>query len=248
MCGIAGFIDPRTPDPGYTCAAMAQALVHRGPDDSGCFLQREAGVGLAHRRLAIVDLSPTGHQPMRSASGRYVIVYNGEIYNHAAVRQQLKEHGAPPAWRGSSDTETLLAAIEAWGIAPALQRCVGMFALAIWDQELRRLTLARDRLGEKPLYYGHSGSAFLFGSELKALRVHPAFHGEIDRDCLALYLRYCYVPEPYCIYRGYFRLPPGTLLEVDEHGRCGAPVAYWNAAALVDVPVAGRFTEIGRAS
>src|SRR5256886_3407505 len=134
------------------------------------------------------------------------------------------------------------AAIEAWGIQTTLRRCVGMFALAIWDRGRRRLTLARDRLGEKPLYYGHSGQAFLFGSELKALQVHPAFKGEVNRDCLALYLRYSYVPEPYSIFHGIHRLPPATTLEVDTHGRCDQPLSYWNAAAVTDGAQAGQFT------
>src|SRR5882757_1851800 len=211
MCGIAGFIDPRTADLEATCRAMARALSHRGPDDSGHWVQRDIGLGLAHRRLSIVDLSPAGHQPMRSASGRYEIVFNGEIYNHLALRKQLPSSGA---WRGHSDTETLLAAIEAWGLQSALERCVGMFALAIWDRERRVLTLARDRAGEKPLYFGRSGEAFMFGSELKTLRAHPAFRAEVDRNCLALYLRYCYVPEPYSIFCGIRRLPAGTTLEV----------------------------------
>jgi asparagine synthase (glutamine-hydrolysing) len=224
-----------------TCGAMARALVHRGPDDSGCWVQREIGLGLAHRRLSIVDLSPAGHQPMRSASGRYEIVFNGEIYNHLTLRQQLEGSGAC-AWRGHSDTETLLAAIDAWGLQTTLRRCLGMFALALWDRERRRLTLARDRLGEKPLYYGHSGQAFLFGSELKALQAHPAFKGEVNRDCLALYLRYSYVPEPYSIFHGIHRLPPATTLEVDAQGRCDQPVSYWSAADVTDVAHAAQFT------
>ena len=241
MCGIAGFIDPLTAEPEATCRAMARALVHRGPDDTGYWVQRDIGLGLAHRRLSIVDLSPAGHQPMRSASGRHEIVFNGEIYNHLALRRQLEDGGAY-VWRGHSDTETLLAAIEAWGIQTTLKRCVGMFALAIWDRARRRLTLARDRLGEKPLYYGHSGHAFLFGSELKALQAHPAFKGEVNRDCLALYLRYSYVPEPYSIFHGIHRLPPATTLEVDAHGRCDQPLSYWNAAAVTDGAQAGQFT------
>jgi len=241
MCGIAGFIDPRTADPEATCRAMARALVHRGPDDSGYWVERDIGLGLAHRRLSIVDLSPAGHQPMRSSSGRYEIVFNGEIYNHLVLRRQLECSGAH-AWCGHSDTETLLAAIEAWGLQTTLQRCVGMFALALWDRERRRLTLARDRLGEKPLYYGHSGQAFLFGSELKALQAHPRFKGEVNRDCLALYLRYSYVPEPYSIFHGIQRLPPATTMEVDANGQCDQPVSYWSAAAVTDVTTAGQFT------
>jgi asparagine synthase (glutamine-hydrolysing) len=240
MCGIAGFIDPRTPDPEGTCRAMADALYHRGPDDCGYYLQRDVGLGLAFRRLAIVDLSPAGHQPMGSASGRYQIIFNGEVYNHLEIRRQL-ESAAHVAWRGRSDTETLLAAFEAWGIAPALRRCVGMFALAVWDSEKRRLTLARDRAGEKPLYYGTSGSTFLFGSELKALKAHPGFRAEINRDCLALYLRHNYVPEPFSIFHGIRRLPPGTTVEVDARGRCAEPESYWSAAAMVDEASGGEY-------
>ena len=248
MCGIAGFISLGLPDPEATCRAMARALLHRGPDDSGCRVYQDIGLGLAHRRLAIVDLSPAGHQPMRSAGGRYDIIYNGEIYNHLAIRRQLRGGGFEPAWRGHSDTETLLAAIEAWGVKSALRRCVGMFALAVWDREHRRLILARDRLGEKPLYYGHSGRAFLFGSELKALQAHPAFRADVDRDCLALYLRHGYVPEPYSIFRGIRRLPPGTTLAVDAHGHCDEPVPYWNAAAVTDLVAAGQFKGDDRAA
>ena len=242
MCGIAGFIDARLAEPEATCRAMAHALTHRGPDDSGYWVQRDIGVGLAHRRLSIVDISPAGHQPMSSASGRYQVVFNGEIYNHLALRRQLDGDGRAPAWRGHSDTETLLAAIDAWGLETALRRSLGMFALAIWDRERQRVLLARDRLGEKPLYYGRAGRAFIFGSELKALKAHPAFTGEVDRDCLALYLRYSYVPEPYSIFRGIHRLPPASILEVDAHGRWDLPVAYWDAAAVTDGARAGQFT------
>jgi len=242
MCGIAGFISKGLLDPEATCRAMARALLHRGPDDSGYRVYSDLGVGLAHRRLSIVDLSPAGHQPMRSAGGRYEIIFNGEIYNHLAIRRQLQGAGHEPAWRGHSDTETLLAAIEAWGVQSALRRCVGMFALGVWDRQRQRLILARDRIGEKPLYYGHSGRAFLFGSELKALQAHPEFKAEVDRDCLALYLRHSYVPEPYSIFRGICRLPPGTTVEVDVHGQCDEPVAYWNAAAVTDLVPAGQFT------
>ena len=242
MCGIAGFIDPGTADAEATCRAMARALVHRGPDDCGYYIQRDLGLGLAHRRLSVVDLSPAGHQPMSSPGGRYQIVFNGEIYNHLEIRRELQTRGDARAWRGHSDTETLLAAIETWGLQAALQRSVGMFALALWDRERRRLMLARDRVGEKPLYYGRSGQAFLFASELKALQAHPAFKPEIDHDCLALYLRYCYVPEPYSIFQGIRRLPPGTTLEVDARGHCDPPVSYWSAAAITDVPQSKKFT------
>jgi asparagine synthase (glutamine-hydrolysing) len=240
MCGIAGFIDRDSGDLEAVCRRMTGALSHRGPDDSGHWVDREAAVALGHRRLSIIDLSPAGHQPMRSAGGRYELVYNGEIYNHTAIRQALGGHA--PAWRGHSDSETLLAAIEAWGIEAALTRCVGMFALAVWDRQNRRLTLARDRTGEKPLYYGRHGRAFLFGSELKALQAHPAFHADIDRESLTLYLRYCYVPDPRSIFRGVAKLLPGTLLHVDENGNYGDPVPYWSAAEVIAKSRAQPFT------
>ncbi len=182
-----------------------------------------AGVGLVHRRLAILDLSATGHEPMYSPSGRYVIVFNGEIYNHLALRRQL----ASQPWRGHSDTETLLAGFDAWGIEGTLLRAVGMFALAVWDRASRVLTLARDRMGEKPLYYGWQGNSFLFGSELKALRAHPNFTAPIDRAALDLFLRRGYVPGPHSIYQGIRKLPPGTLLTVDANGSSAAPRPYW---------------------
>jgi len=171
---------------------------------------------------------------MRSASGRYEIVFNGEIYNHRTLRATLEAAAFGVPWRGHSDTETLLAAIEAWGLQRALQHCVGMFALALWDRNSRRLSLARDRAGEKPLYYGRVGTAFVFGSELKALQAHPAFHGEVDRGCLALYLRHCYIPEPLSIFKGIQRLPAGSILEVDEFGSFCTPEPYWNLHSVVE--------------
>ena len=209
---------------------MADAITHRGPDDSGVWVDGVAGVALAHRRLAILDLSPTGHQPMLSVSGRFVMVFNGEIYNHLELREEL----AGQIWRGHSDTETLLAAFERWGFEATLKKCVGMFAIALWDRESRTLTLTRDRLGEKPLYYGWQGETFLFGSELKALRAHPAFGAEIDRDALALFLRHNAVPAPYSIYRDIHKLPPGTFLTLHAGQKDARPVAYWSARAVAE--------------
>src|SRR5882762_9907413 len=223
------------------CAAMTGALTHRGPDDLGYWFERDVGLAMGHRRLSIVDLSPAGHQPMVSASGRYWISFNGEIYNHVALRADLECSGAAAAWRGHSDTETLLAAIETWGLRRALERSVGMFALALWDRKHRQLSLARDRAGEKPLYYGNAGRAFLYGSELNALQAHPDCAPEIDRGCLALFLRHSYVPEPRSIYRDIHRVPAGTILEVDEFGRCRKPDPYWSLASLVDTPPNARF-------
>ena len=180
MCGFAGmFAVNRSVDEGLL-VRMGNAIAHRGPDDSGQWMDPQTGIGLTHRRLSIVDLSPAGHQPMVSPSARFVIAFNGEIYNHAEMRTSL----SGVAWRGHSDTETLLAAFDVFGVEAALKRCVGMFAFALWDRADRSLILARDRLGEKPLYYGWQNDTFLFGSELKALKIHPAFKGEINRDAL----------------------------------------------------------------
>ena len=207
-------------------ARMANAIAHRGPDDSGVWIDDAAGICLAHRRLSIIDLSPAGHQPMHSFSGRFVLSFNGEIYNHLEIRAELEAAGVDIAWRGHSDTETLLAAFEHWGLEATLSRAVGMFAIAIWDRNERRLTLARDRFGEKPLYYGWLGAgvdrAFVFGSELKAFRAHPGFVNPVSRDALALYLQHCVVPAPYSIYHNVFKLSPGCLLDVGGGWSCRA--------------------------
>jgi asparagine synthase (glutamine-hydrolysing) len=207
---------------------MARRIAHRGPDDAGTWLDDAAGMALAHVRLSILDVSPAGHQPMVSRSGRYVTVFNGEIYNHSELRARLPR----AAWRGHSDTEALLAGVEAWGLQETLRSAVGMFALALWDREERVLWLARDRMGEKPLYYGSQNGVFFFGSELKALRAHPEFAPDVDRDALALFLRHCYVPAPYSIYRGVRKLPPGTLLRLAASGSEEIS-SYWSMAAAV---------------
>ena len=229
MCGLAGFFSAKSAaDSALILWHMGAAIASRGPDDASIWRDDQAGIGLAHRRLSILDLSPAGHQPMVSACGRFVIAFNGEIYNHLDLRKDLVDI----TWRGHSDTETLLAAIAAWGIEETLKCIVGMFALALWDRETHTLTLARDRMGEKPLYYGQLGGVFLFGSELKALKAHPAFRAEIDRDAMALYLRHNYVPAPYSIYKGIFKLPPGTWISLkasDSVSALPAPNAYWRA-------------------
>lgn len=193
---------------------MAQALYHRGPDDDGIWVDAPAGIALGHTRLAVIDLSSAGHQPMRSACGRYVIVFNGEVYNHQNLRSELEQVGGQVAWRGHSDTETLLACVSRWGVVAALQRTVGMFAIALWDRSERRLYLARDRFGEKPLYYGWTRGAFVFGSELSALRRYPGFDNAVDRDVVALYARFQYVPAPYSIYRSVYKLEAGCVLSL----------------------------------
>ena len=215
MCGVTGgWSQKKFPDLLSSLPAMTSCLRHRGPDDTGYWTDAEAGVAFGHTRLSIVDLSAHGHQPMVSPTGRYVFVFNGEIYNHQQIRRELEEHGKAPRWSGHSDTETLLAAIDEWGLRAALKRCTGMFAFAIWNRSTRELSLARDRLGEKPLYYGLQNGILLFGSELKSLRRGPGFANELNRDSIALLLRYGYIPGPHSVYRGIRKLPPGTIITV----------------------------------
>jgi asparagine synthase (glutamine-hydrolysing) len=242
MCGLAGFWERGGGgDLERIGTAMADRIRHRGPDGSGVWSQADAGLVLSHRRLSILDLSAAGSQPMVSAGGRFVIAYNGEVYNHLALRERLAGEAAAPRWRGHSDTETILACIEAWGVDATLRACVGMFALALWDRSERSLWLARDRIGEKPLYYGWQGTAFLFGSELKALRAHPAFNAAIDRDALALLLRHNYVPAPHSIHQGIRKLMPGTWLRLRAHERDVDPVAYWSLAEVATAGIADPF-------
>ena len=232
MCGIAGFLGPAAHGGGDALHQMTRALAHRGPDDEGFWIDAQAGIALGQRRLAIVDLSPSGHQPMVSASGRWVIDYNGEVYNHRALRDELEAAGAAPAWRGRSDTEVLLAAIEHWGFAETLPRLNAMFALALWDRRDRVLYLARDRIGEKPLYYGRNGVNFFFGSELKALTAHPAFAGEVDREAIGAFLQFGYIPAPHSIWRGIAKLPPASWLVVSPDGVASGPTLYWDLAQI----------------
>lgn len=246
MCGIAGILGALQEEAVNTVKKMTGAIAHRGPDSDGHWLDADAGIALGHRRLAIVDLSPAGAQPMQSGSGRYVMVFNGEIYNHLGLRGELNKSGHSANWRGHSDTETLLAGFDAWGIETTVERAVGMFAFAAWDRQTRTLTLGRDRLGEKPLYYGWQGSGnhtvFLFGSELKALRAHPAFAATINRDALCLYMRHMAVPSPHSIYQGIHKLPPGTLLTVSRRTPEAAPQRYWSGLAVAERGVAQPFT------
>ena len=234
MCGIAGFLVKNRMNYGGNLSEqathMAAAIISRGPDDSGVWTDKAAGVALSHARLSVVDLSPAGHQPMESASGRYAIVFNGEIYNHKEIRYNLRDQVS--YWRGHSDTETLLNAIEVWGLESALKRCEGMFALALWDRTKSILMLARDRLGEKPLYYGWQGegvnTAFLFGSELKALRKHPSFKFDINRDAINLLLRHNCIPAPYSIYNKISKLMPGTILSISINDTEPKISEYWS--------------------
>jgi asparagine synthase (glutamine-hydrolysing) len=227
MCGIAGYWYTKgtLEHPLEILNRMGAAIAHRGPDDSGNFHDERAGIGLAFRRLSILDLSVEGHQPMFSSAGRYVMTFNGEVYNFKEIRHDL----GPRQWRGHSDTEVMLAAFERWGVEPAVQRFVGMFAFALWDRQQSKLHLVRDRLGIKPLYYGLAGNAFVFASELKAIWQHPEFKGEIDRDALALYMRHNYVPSPHCIYKGLHKLQPGCMLTLDSEAATPQVSSYWSA-------------------
>jgi asparagine synthase (glutamine-hydrolysing) len=249
---------------------MAAMIGHRGPDDEDVWVDEGAGVALSHRRLSILDLSPAGRQPMISQSGQHVIVFNGEIYNHLELRREL-ERVAPYSaiysasaggeanphrqnllqsegvrWRGRSDTETLLSAIEAWGVEETLKKCIGMFAFALWDRNARTLTLARDRMGEKPLYYGWQEDVFIFGSELKALKAHPTFRTEINLDPLALFFRHSYIPAPYSIYKGICKLPPGTYLQIPVRDRRAEvkhlPKPYWDLKTVAEQGMRDSFT------
>jgi asparagine synthase (glutamine-hydrolysing) len=230
MCGITGFWHSQADakSPLETLQRMSDSLAHRGPDDSGFFHEPSAKLGLAFRRLAIVDLSAGGHQPMYSASGRYVIVFNGEFYNFEEIRRELD----PWPWRSHSDTEVMLEAIERWGLEAALDRFVGMFAFALWDRRDQKLHLVRDRVGIKPVYYGWVDGNFVFASELKAIQQHPGFTGEVDRDVLALYMRHNYVPSPYSIYKGLRKLPPGCLMTLTSATAAPVLTSYWSAREI----------------
>src|SRR5262245_31333444 len=215
MCGIAGIVDLKRRygrDELRTIALrMADSLRHRGPDDEGVWTDLEAGIALGHTRLSIIDLSPAGAQPMVSSCGRFLLSYNGEIYNAPELRADLEALGRK--FRGHSDTEAMVEGFAVWGVRRTVERLIGMFAFAAWDRKTRTLTLARDRLGIKPLYWGHVAKSLVFASELKPLATLPGWQGEIDRDALAAFLRYGYVPAPSSIYRGINKLMPGTLLE-----------------------------------
>lgn len=232
MCGFTGFW--QQPDwtkerLQKTVQTMSERLQHRGPDGQGHWTDEQLGFALGHRRLAIQDLSPAGHQPMVSTSGRFVIAYNGEVYNAPELRKKLDQKGNVASWRGHSDTETLLACIETWGLEAAVLEFIGMFAFTLWDRKKQCLYLVRDRLGIKPLYYGWQNGAFLFGSELKALKVHPYFVGELHRDALALFFRHNTIPAPYSIYQGIHKLLPGTILTLNRFNGEPTCSTYWDA-------------------
>jgi asparagine synthase (glutamine-hydrolysing) len=233
MCGIAGLFRPGGGDEsmlaGYA-RRMTDALAHRGPDADGVWTCGSVGIAFGHRRLSILDLSEAGSQPMLSTCGRFAVTFNGEIYNHLDIRKELDACGVSPNWRGHSDTETLLYAVRQWGISAALQRFIGMFAFALWDQQERTLTLCRDRFGEKPLFYGWCGQDLLFASELKALAVHPDWLPSLDRSALTSFMRYSYVPAPHTIWTGIRKLPCATFVTFATNAPSGstpAPEPYW---------------------
>ena len=248
MCGITGFLDYaaalEVASAEYLLETMGNAIQSRGPDSAGFWFDKSVGVGLSHRRLAILDLSPMGNQPMQSACGRFVLIFNGEIYNHQHLRNRLYESGHTFSWRGNSDTETLLECLCEWGIDKTLKSIVGMFAFAVWDRKNESLILARDRMGEKPLYWGWSGSSFLFGSELKAIKTHPKFTGVIDRDSLSLFFSKNYIPAPASIYLGYYKLPPGSYIKVnrDSNAKNIEPQFYWRLSETVNSGYADSFS------
>ncbi len=230
MCGITGIWSPQGRDETDSLARMTARLTHRGPDGSGTWSAPDQTLWLGHRRLAILDLSDAGRQPMTSPSGRYVVTYNGELYNHNDLRKELSHN-----WQGHSDTETLLAGIDQWGLESTLERSIGMFALALWDKQTEQLHLARDRVGKKPLYYGWSQGTFLFASELKAIQAHESFQGDVDTEALGLFLRFGFVPSPWCIYRGFKKLLPGSILTLkNPQDRSATPRRYWDAVDVVN--------------
>ena len=236
MCGITGFYSKTSSTFDNVILKMNSAIAHRGPDSNNVWQDKNSGIIFGHQRLSILDLSRAGSQPMESGSGRFIITYNGEIYNHLEIRKELKRINLNIKWRSNSDTETLLEALEFWGIEKALNKTIGMFAFGIWDKKYRTLTLARDRMGEKPLYFGWQGKGdnkvFLFGSELKALKVHPEFNSEISRDAISLQLRHNYIPDPYSIYKDINKLLPGHYLQLKENdlkkNLLPNPKIYWS--------------------
>ncbi len=246
MCGIAGFIDlSRSLEAGELvkrARLMGEAQDSRGPDAGSQWAEAQSGLALDHRRLAIIDLTEEGAQPMHSSSGRFVTVYNGEIYNYRDLRAELERSEGFPGWRGHSDTEVMLEAVEKWGFEESLKRFSGMFAIAVWDRREKRLLLARDRMGEKPLYYGRQGNTFYFSSELKSIRQLETFRPEINRDALCSYLRYHYVPAPESIYKSVSSLMPGTWISVSTEGEIHGPYSYWSLRDCAQIGVDKTFT------
>jgi len=239
LCGIAGFLGS-VDKPEELLTNMANAIQHRGPDDKGIWLDQTKEIGLAHTRLSILDLSSAGHQPMHSLSDRYLIVFNGEIYNHAIIRAELDSINARN-WLGYSDTETLLAAIEQWGLELTLRKAKGMFALSLWDRQTQTLSLARDRMGEKPLYYGWVEDCFVFASELKAIKKFPGFNDKVDRNSLALFLRFNSIPAPYSIYKNIFKLAPGCIASLKLGSKEINQTQFWSTETIYNQGASSQF-------
>lgn len=249
MCGFVGFlggeISTNTPLAKKTIQNMTDLIVARGPDSGGSWIDSKNTIALGHRRLSILDLSSMGRQPMSSASARYTIAFNGEIYNHLELRSRVEKRSESVRWQGTSDTETLLACIEIWGIETTLKEIIGMFAFALWDSLSGTLTLARDRFGEKPVYYGWQnsglGKVFLFGSDLKAFKGHPEFSPSVNRDSLCLFLRYKYVPSPHCIYQDFYKLDPGCYIQIFKGESSVEPKYYWSAEEVAKESILNPF-------
>lgn len=258
MCGFAGFLGGNIAKSSElsdaTLVSMATEISTRGPDSSGSWSDVNNAVGMSHRRLSILDLSLTGNQPMVSKSERYTIAFNGEIYNHLDLRYKLEDEIGVISWKGTSDTETLLMCIDSWGVHVTLSQLIGMFAFSLWDNTKKTLTLARDRLGEKPLYYGWHGvgndKAFLFGSDLNAIKAYPNFNAIVNRNALCLFLRHNCIPSPHCIYEGFNKLDPGCYLNISPYQTTPQITRYWDAKALVQSgahdPLKGDFLEISQ--
>ena len=232
MCGIAGYFEVKSPsrDGDHCIRAMTDTLLHRGPDDGDIWLDRQAGIALGNRRLAIIDLSQSGHQPMVSSCGAYVLAYNGEIYNAGELRSELEQAGVK--FRGYSDTEVIVEGCALWGVEKTARRIIGMFAFALWDKRAKRLFIVRDRLGIKPLYWTFQKGVLIFGSELKALKAHTDFEATIDRNAVAAYLRHTYIPAPHTIYQNVHKLEPGRILTLDSAGATDIKT-YWSLDDVV---------------
>ncbi|AQP34957.1 asparagine synthase (glutamine-hydrolyzing) [Vibrio anguillarum] len=249
MCGFSGFYSPQysVKNSSELLTTMINEIIHRGPDDIGVWHSEDETIGFSHRRLAIVDLSPAGHQPMISSTARYILAFNGEIYNHLDLRKQLEQE-VDCCWRGHSDTETLLKGFDVWGIKATIIKTIGMFAMSIWDAKEKSLTLLRDRLGEKPLYYGWQNDILLFGSELSSLKQHPSFSANIDRVALSLLIRQGYIPAPYSIYSGIEKLMPGTMLVFKKESHTPEKMVYWSVKDVIqsgsDTPFNGSKDDI----
>ena len=228
MCGVVGTWSLEKYDHKKIVTEMSKKILHRGPDGFGIWSDEEQGLTFAHRRLAILDISEAGQQPMISKSKRYILIYNGEIYNHLDLRDDIEEEEQDISWNGHSDTETLLACIELWGLGSTLQKLNGMFAFALWDSKKNELFLSRDRLGEKPMYFGKIKNTFFFGSQLNSFSVHPEWNGEINKDSIELYMRYGYVPNPRTIFKNFKKLPPGHFVKINKKDlEAENPICFW---------------------